>query len=182
MISDVILRALDIAAISHEQGYRKNPEERIPYIVHPAAVGMMLLEAGFDDEVVAAGILHDCLEDTALTFDELRRVFGARVAELVAASSESDKSLPWEERKEAYIRHLAHAPVEVRAISACDKIHNMKSILQSLRAGCDVWAVFKRGRDAQLARFERMLPLFAESPGGALAEEYAQTLEALRST
>jgi (p)ppGpp synthase/HD superfamily hydrolase len=120
-------------------------------------VGLILERAGFSEDVVAAGVLHDVLEDTRVTIEDLRAEFGQRVAELVNEVSEQDKSLPWEERKARYLEHLEGGSEEAKAITAADKIHNINSIILSLERGADIWNAFKRGREAQLDRFNRLL-------------------------
>ena len=90
--------AIKVAAEAHRDQLRKGSDT--PYIVHPLAVGMILRQAGFSEEVVAAGILHDVIEDTSVTYNEIREKFNGRIAELVKSCSEPDRSLPWEQRKQ----------------------------------------------------------------------------------
>jgi (p)ppGpp synthase/HD superfamily hydrolase len=141
-------RALEVAAVAHAGQVRKGTQ--IPYISHPCAVAIMLAQAGCSDETIAAGILHDTVEDTQLTISEIEREFGPAVASIVAGCSEPDKSLPWEERKRHTIEYLRDAPQEVRIVSCADKLHNVRSILTEYgRHGDEVWSRFKRGRAAQ---------------------------------
>ncbi|MFS0576805.1 HD domain-containing protein [Sporosarcina sp. 179-K 3D1 HS] len=93
---NIIERAFQFALQKHEGQYCKGTD--IPYITHPFAVAMILKHHRCRDEVVAAGLLHDTLEDTDTTELELLKLFGSDVLELVQAASESDKSLPWEHR------------------------------------------------------------------------------------
>lgn len=140
--------ALTFAAFAHRHQTRKGTE--IPYIVHPYAVGLKLQRAGCTDEVVAAGILHDVIEDTPVTIENLRMEFGARVAEIVAQCSEPDRSLPWEKRKEHTITFLRTAPFEVKLVAAADKLDNLRGIMaEHDKIGEQVWARFKRGREQQ---------------------------------
>jgi (p)ppGpp synthase/HD superfamily hydrolase len=144
----IIDHALQIAAIAHEGQYRKNT--KIPYIVHPVAVGMILQEAGYSEEMVAAGILHDTIEDTELTIADIEREFGTEIAAIVAGCSEPDKSLSWEERKEHTIEFLKTAPVEIRVVACADKLHNVKSIrTDEEQNGDTVWTRFRRGKVQQ---------------------------------
>ncbi|MEH6954826.1 HD domain-containing protein [Neobacillus drentensis] len=106
----IIQKAINFAAIAHKNQYRKSTD--IPYITHPFAVGMILQEAKCTDAVVAAGILHDTIEDTPTTFEELTEQFGAQIANLVLAASEHDKSLPWSVRKQHTIDSLKDANLE----------------------------------------------------------------------
>lgn len=145
---DLIEKALQIASMTHENQYRKR--SRIPYITHPVAVGMILMKEGYDEEMIAAGILHDTVEDTALSLSDIENLFGPRIAEIVKGCSEPDKSLSWEERKKHTIEYLKTAPPEIRAVACADKLHNIRSIIADYEVvGDKVWEKFKRGRDKQ---------------------------------
>src|SRR5690242_11521209 len=91
--------AFDWAAVWHKDQHRKYPGVLVPYMSHVAGVAAILSRHGFDEPVVAAGALHDVMEDCGVGHDELAHRFGAVVADLVRHVSEQDKSLPWEERK-----------------------------------------------------------------------------------
>ena len=118
--------------------------------MHPAAVGMLLLEHGADDDVVIAGILHDVTEDTEVDEALLEREFGVKVARLVADTSESDKSLSWRERKEHTLVHLETASSDVKLIAAADKLHNVQSIqLDVATLGDAVWQRFNASKKDQ---------------------------------
>ncbi|HEX8218080.1 MAG TPA: HD domain-containing protein [Chloroflexia bacterium] len=144
----MINRAIELAARAHQGQVRKGTD--IPYIAHPFAVGMSLARAGCDDEVVAAGILHDTVEDTTVTLEELRAQFGARVAAIVEGCTEPDRWKSWEERKEHTLAYLPTAPRDVRLVSLADKLHNARSILADFGAsGEGAWSRFKRGRGQQ---------------------------------
>ncbi|MBS2031681.1 MAG: bifunctional (p)ppGpp synthetase/guanosine-3',5'-bis(diphosphate) 3'-pyrophosphohydrolase [Deltaproteobacteria bacterium] len=177
----LVHRALDFAAIAHRTQLRKSPEAQIPYVSHCAGVALLLARHGLADEVVAAGALHDTLEDTEVTAQELEKAFGARVLFLVESCSEPDKSLPWEERKARYIAHLRVADPDARAISAADKLHNMQSMINAKRAGFDPFAQMKRGRDLQLDRFHRFVEALADGWSHPLVDEVRATLRELES-
>lgn len=171
--------ALDRAAVWHADQKRKYPDAAVPYMSHVAGVAAILSRHGFDEEVVAAGALHDVMEDCGVSFDELASTFGARVAELVRHVSEEDKSLSWEERKRAYVEHFAHEPWEAQAITLADKIDNFQSIVVCARVFGDPWPMFKRGRDAQLGRFRELLARARALPAHALVDEFAAALDAV---
>lgn len=140
--------AIEVAAKAHVGQVRKAMD--VPYISHPYTVGMMLARAGMPDYMVAAGILHDTVEDTPLTLDYIRQTFGERVASIVEGCSEPDKSFSWEERKEHTIRYLATAPWDVRVVACADKLHNLRTIAaEHAKTGERVWDRFKRGRKEQ---------------------------------
>ncbi len=123
---NLIDQAIQFTAIAHKNSTRKSTN--IPYIPHPFAVGMFLQKANCKEEVVAAGILHDVVEDTPVTYEEFAEQFGAKIAKLVAAASKKDKNLPWEARKRHTIEQLKTASLEEIQITAADKLHNIQSI------------------------------------------------------
>jgi len=141
-------QAIETALKYHAGGRRKGTN--VPYAVHPLAVGIILAAAGCSGEVIAAGILHDTLEDTSLTANEIRESFGHEVASLVAACTEPDKSLPWETRKEHTLASMEKAPLEARLIVCADKLHNIRTIAQDRKeVGERVWRRFNRGKSDQ---------------------------------
>ena len=103
----MINNAIDVAMRAHQNQFRKGTA--IPYVTHPLAVGIILAKAGCADEVIVAGILHDTVEDTPMTLDNLRDLFGEKVADIVKGASEPDKSLPWEDRKRHTLNFLKTA-------------------------------------------------------------------------
>jgi (p)ppGpp synthase/HD superfamily hydrolase len=166
----IIERALQLASRAHEGQYRKTTD--IPYIAHPAAVGMMLMKAGYEDELVAAGILHDTVEDTEVTMDEIKALFGERIAGIVEGCSEPDKSLSWEERKEHTIEFLKTAPEEVRVVSCADKLHNIRSISENYsKIGDAVWNRFNRGKEQQEWYYRSLVTSLGSQSSFSLLEQ-----------
>jgi len=160
---NMIDRALEVAAVAHSRQVRKGMN--VPYIAHPAAVGIMLAQAGCSEEVIAAGILHDTVEDTYVTLDDIERDFGPEVAAIVAGCSEPDKSLPWEERKRHTLEYLRHAPWDIRVVSCADKLHNARATLSEYeRYGEDVWTRFKRGRAEQEWYYRSLVDVLCNNP------------------
>lgn len=144
----IVERAIIFAAKAHEGQMRKLTD--IPYITHPFTVGMLLQKSKCSDEVIVAGILHDTLEDTPTTYEELTELFGDYIANLVVAASEPDKSLPWEDRKQHTIDRLKDASLEEIQIITADKLHNLRSIRVDLEVdGEKIWERFNRGKSAQ---------------------------------
>jgi len=176
----LLKRALDQAAVWHRDQRRKYPGADVPYMSHLAGVAIILARHGFDEEVQAAGALHDSIEDAGVRHEDLVALFGERVADLVRHNTELDKSLPWEERKRRYLEHFSEKPWEAQAISLADKIDNFESILVCATHHGDPWRMFKRGRDAQLARFDALAERARELPPHPLIDEYLSALEALR--
>ncbi len=168
--------AFDWAAVWHKDQQRKYPGAQVPYMSHVAGVAAILSRHGFGEEVVAAGALHDVLEDCGVSYDDLAAKFGTNVAELVRHVSEEDKSLSWEERKKRYLEHFAHKPWEAQAITLADKIDNFQSIVVCARVFGDPWAMFKRGKDAQVERFRALHDAARRLAPHPIIDEYARAL------
>ena len=175
----LVKRALDRAAVWHRDQLRKYPGVAVPYVSHLAGVTIVLARHGFDDEVIAAGALHDAVEDTNVTLAEIESAFGTRVAELVAAVSELDKRLSWEERKADYLARFPGKPWAAQAITLADKIDNLQSILVCAREHGDPWAQFKRGRAQQLERFAELRAAALRLPAHPLIDEFVEVLDAV---
>lgn len=126
-----ITRALDFAARKHVDHRRKGLAAE-PYINHLAEVALLLAEAtgGKDTELVMAGLLHDCIEDQGVTFEELAELFGADVAGLVAEVTD-DKSLEKAERKRLQIAHAPHQSQRAKLLKIADKTSNLLSMKTS---------------------------------------------------
>lgn len=144
-----LYRAISFAERAHRGQFRKGTQK--PYFTHPVAVGMMVLAHGYGIEAAVVGLLHDVIEDTPADRDEVEEAFGPAIARAVVDLSEVDKTLPWEERKRAYVAHLADAAELALPACAADKIHNLRSMLWDLEEARveglspdDVWRRFKR--------------------------------------
>jgi (p)ppGpp synthase/HD superfamily hydrolase len=113
-------------------------------------VAAIVSHAGLDETVVAAAILHDVIEDTDTTIDDLRESFSQEVCELVAAATEVDRSASWEARKSRVIGELGARSTESLCLVCADKIDNLESLAEQLRyQGEDAWRRFSRGREKQ---------------------------------
>ena len=170
-MDDILFDAIEFAVHVHRGHFRKST--RIPYIFHPLNVGRILLESGCSVVVVAAGILHDTLEDTPIVFEDIRAKFGEEVANLVSLASEPDKSDTWENRKGHTLMSLESASEEVLLISLADKLDNIRSIHRALeRDGDAVWSRFRRPKNAQAWYYRNLVDVFqrrvTEEPGLSL--------------
>jgi (p)ppGpp synthase/HD superfamily hydrolase len=159
-MSDAILfDAIEFATNAHKGQLRKG--SRLPYIYHPLAVGRILLEAGYETDIVIGGILHDTVEDTQVTIEEIASLFGERVAALVAGASEKNKADTWENRKRETIEKLDTADLGVCAVSCADKLDNIRSIRADIDViGEEVWKRFKRSKESQKWYYTRLVPVF----------------------
>ena len=131
MSNQLILKAARFAAYKHRNQRRKD-EERTPYINHPISVAKIISEIGKieDPEVLAAALLHDTLEDTDTTEDELIDKFGERVCSLVQEVTD-DKTLPKLERKQRQIDHAKEISGDAAIIKLGDKIANITDIINT---------------------------------------------------
>ncbi len=126
-----IKRAIQFAARKHH-GQMRREAEPLPYITHLFSTALLVAEDGASDDVVAAALLHDTLEDTSTTRDEIVAAFNEHVAELVEAVSEK-KGLEWKERKTDYLANLETAPDEAVLIAIADKIDNIESKIETFQ-------------------------------------------------
>jgi guanosine-3',5'-bis(diphosphate) 3'-pyrophosphohydrolase len=125
----LLLRALAFAADKHRHQRRKDAEAS-PYINHPIALANVLVEEGGveDIEVLCAALLHDTIEDTDTTHEELVNAFGSRIAHIVAEVTD-DKNLKSEERKRLQIEHAPKLSVEAKLVKLADKTCNLRDIV-----------------------------------------------------
>lgn len=138
---DKIEYAIYYATKAHQGQKRK--QENIDMIFHPFTVGMILQRNGCEENIVVAGILHDVVEDTKYTFEDIEKEFGKEVKDYVYDASEPDKTLPWIERKKHTIEQIRNAPLGSKLIVACDKISNLEDSLANIE---------KYGEDKVLSR------------------------------
>lgn len=179
-----LARAFDFAARKHRDQRRKGAAGE-PYVNHPAEVARLLAEAtrGEDPACVLAGLLHDTIEDTETTREELVREFGEEVAALVAEVTD-DKSLPKAERKRLQVEKAPAKSPRAKRIKLADKTSNLRSIVTSppadwsaqrkreylewaerVVAGCrGVDATLEAGFDAALDRARSALGLESSGP------------------
>lgn len=161
LCSPLIERAFRIAAKAHRHHHRKGSD--LPYITHPAHAAMILLRAGIhDDEIIAAALLHDVVEDTDHTLEALAAEFPPKVVQLVTALTErkldhDGRHRSWQERKDEHLRHVAAEPWEARAIVLADKLHNLGSMLVDLDNGEEIWSRFNASPEKILWYHQAMI-------------------------
>lgn len=137
----LILRAACFAAMKHKDQRRKDADSS-PYINHPLGLARVLAEEGgiTDPATLCAALLHDTIEDTDTTPEELEREFGAEVCALVLEVTD-DKSLPKAERKLAQVEHAAHISDKAKRIKLADKICNLRDVANAPPAN---WTLVRR--------------------------------------
>jgi len=136
-----VLQAMHFAAQKH-RGQRRKDDSQSPYINHPILVALQLAEIAevTDPDILAGAILHDTLEDTDTTAEELETQFGARVRSFVEAVTD-DKSLPKQQRKQLQIDHAPSLSMGAALIKISDKIANLKDLMNSPPQG---WSLERR--------------------------------------
>ena len=124
----LILRAATFAALKHRNQRRKDADAS-PYINHPLGLALVLAEEGgvTDCATICAALLHDTIEDTDTTPQELDQAFGAEILDIVLEVTD-DKSLPKGERKLAHIEHSAHISDKAKRVKLADKICNLRDV------------------------------------------------------
>lgn len=127
---NLIIQALRFAATQHAGQVRKD-RSRTPYINHPIHIMSILTEAGLDDaSLLAAAALHDTVEDTNATIEQIEALFGTEVATLVAGVTD-DKDLKKVQRKQQQIEHMPHLPAKAQWLKIADKTANLEDLLKS---------------------------------------------------
>lgn len=141
-------KAIEFATKVHADQFRKGTD--IPYILHPLEAATIVGTMTTDDEIIAGAVLHDVVEDTDTTVEELSELFGERVAKLVAAESEDKREnlsadVTWKIRKQETLDHLIDAPIEVKMITLGDKLSNMRAIHRDYNViGDNLWQRFNQ--------------------------------------
>lgn len=163
--------AFALASAVHATQVRK--QTTVPYLAHLMSVAALVLEHGGGEDAAIAGLLHDAVEDSpdgAAMAARIREQFGDHVADTVLACSDAiaapgQPKAPWPERKRAYIGRLAQETnPDTLLVSACDKLHNARSIVADLRAhGSATWQRFQQqDPDAQLWYFDSLVSIYRE--------------------
>ncbi len=124
---NILKQAKDFAIKAHHGQYRKTEKDK-PMIIHPINVAEILKEYGFDDNVIAAGYLHDVVEDTKYTIEDIKQNFNEDIASLVEGASEPDKTLSWKERKTHTIESVSKLDLRHKAVIVADKINNLEDL------------------------------------------------------
>lgn len=150
--TDLLDRAIIFAVKAHHNTERRG--KGFPYIVHPMEAVEIVATITPDQQLLAAAALHDTIEDTDITVDDIRREFGDRIAELVHAESDQlngevfdaqtgDEEATWHARKQAAIERLRNASHEAKIVAMGDKLSNMRAIARDYAVkGDELWKIF----------------------------------------
>ncbi|HYJ22270.1 MAG TPA: HD domain-containing protein [Solirubrobacterales bacterium] len=129
--SELIGKALETAEAAHA-GQTRNGSGGMAYIHHPVAVAELLAAHGFDESTVAAALLHDVVEDSDASVEDIAARFGREVGDLVAALTEDESIEPFERRKDEHRRHVEETGGDALAIYAADKLSNIRVLRRAL--------------------------------------------------
>ncbi len=133
MYSYRIELAIRAAAVLHKDQLRKGSMP-FPYITHVVATAFTLMDYTQDEDTIIAALLHDTLEDTDYTIDELQEDFGGKVREIVEVLTEprsnKERKLTFRESKKSYADQLKKGPMEAVLVAAADKIHNLRTMVE----------------------------------------------------
>jgi len=126
-----IIKAVNFAAIKHKKQKRKDGEGT-PYINHPIGVANFIIEIGkvHDLATIQAALLHDTVEDTETSFEEIEKEFGIEVKGIVAEVTDN-KSLPKNQRKKLQVEHAPHKSMKAKIVKLSDKLYNLRDLLTS---------------------------------------------------
>lgn len=173
-------KAIEFAVKAHANSERRG--KGFPYVIHPLEAMSIVASMTPDQELLAAAALHDTVEDTGVTVDDLRREFGDRVARLVEAESDvfveglSDEA-SWHDRKKAAIDRLAAAPYEAKMVAMGDKLSNMRAIWRDYQEkGDELWKIFHAKDKADHEWHYRGLAASLSELSGTFAYQEFQSL------
>ena len=172
--SNIIEKAIRISVEAHKNQTRKGDD--LPYIIHPVMVALKLVKHNFQDNVIAAALTHDVLEDTNYPEEKLRKELGDEVLEIIKAVT-NDDSLPWEEKKKKYVESVRNSSEGAKAVAVADKIHNLESLLIAYEEqGQTLWTRFNRGKEQKIWFENEVLKMLKETWQHHLIEEYEYLL------
>ena len=183
MLGERFDQALLLASQLHRTQVRK--ESGVPYVAHLLAVAALAIEHGADEDQAIAALLHDAVEDQGgqPTARRIRDQFGDRVHGLVWALTDTDvvPKPPWRARKETYLAHLRQAHADALLVSAADKVHNARCIVEDhAEVGAKLWSRFSGGRDGTLWYYRELAGIFKDRGPRRLSALLAELAAAMQ--
>ncbi len=184
VLTPKIRQAIERAVMLHDGQGRKT--DGLPYISHPFIVAWTVAQTTDDDDVIAAALLHDVLEDVAgYSADEMTAEFGGRVTSIVQELTEDkdpaieeDQRATWQDRKDRYLAGLEEDSRGALAICAADKLHNLTTMLDAIEArGMSVLKSFNAPPERQLWFYGEIVRLLKDRLGGPLVSELEKQYE-----
>lgn len=170
-----IEKAIQKASLLHQNQLRKG--QPFPYLSHLFSVAIILFEFTNDEDIIVAGILHDTLEDTSYTADELEKDFGLKVKEIVLGVSEEKTrdgvKIDWLERKQKYLERLKNDSFGSLMVCAADKIHNLMSLMNDYKIrGEEIWQNFNAVKEKKIWYYGETLKAIREKLDNSIIGEY----------
>jgi len=186
MMTERFVEAVKLAVHLHRDQVRKG--NNVPYVSHLLRVAGLALEFGADEDTAIAAMLHDAVEDQGglPTAQLIREQFGERVERFVLGCSDSvtgtgQPKRPWRERKEAMIASIKDLEPETRLIIACDKLDNLRSLVDEYpKSGPEFWKRFSGGCEGTLWYYRSMIDALHNAGGCPILEELEFTLARLK--
>jgi GTP diphosphokinase / guanosine-3',5'-bis(diphosphate) 3'-diphosphatase len=175
--SPTIKKALYFAAEMHDGQYRKGG--KVPFIVHPVLVAMCLSEYMHEEDIIAAALLHDTVEDCDVSIDDLKEEFNDSIAKLVVEVSlfKEEGVADWIVDKKNYLNKIRNASDSALTIVACDKMLNMKGYFDALKAGNEATRLFRGSPDQYRWYYTEIGNILTESLGNhPIVREYHSIL------
>lgn len=178
--TDALLMANELHASQKRKG------TNIPYISHLMAVASLVLEHGGTEDQAIAALLHDAVEDQGgiATLDKIREKFGEPVALIVQQCTDShvEPKPPWKPRKEQYIAEIEHKSSATRLVSAADKLHNARAILNDYRAiGEPLWDRFTGKKEGTLWYYRSLVEAFELHEGSGITAELRRVVDEIHA-
>lgn len=181
MNTDFFDKAVKFAIDAHRGGERKG--KGYPYILHPMEAAIVVSSLTSDPEMLAAAMLHDTVEDTPVTIEQIRQEFGDRVASLVHhETSPLPHDAPWRDRKRAQADQITSAPRDSKIVALGDKLSNLRAIVADYhQLGDTLWQRFKapNGKEDILWYYTILADALKDLAGTPPYEEYQELLKQL---
>lgn len=177
---ELIDYAIYYATRAHN-GQKRKSDKNVDMIFHPYTVAMMIQRAGGSNEAVIAGLLHDVVEDTPYSLEDIRNEFGDKIAFVVSEVSEK-KELEWEERKQEAINRIKTASIDGKLVECADKISNLETMYNLYgEIGEEIWNSFKRPKEKQKWYYTEMYNAVIQNTNekNILFDRYKKILEKL---
>lgn len=177
---ELIDYAIYFATKAHN-GQKRKSDKEVDMIFHPYTVAMIIQRAGGSDNAVIAGLLHDVVEDTKYTLEDIINEFGEDIANIVSEVSEK-KELEWDERKQEAIDRIKTASLDGKLVECADKVSNLETMYNLYEEiGDEIWNSFKRPKEKQKWYYTEMYKAVIENTTeeNILFDRYKKILEKL---
>lgn len=184
-----IQKAINFASRLH-RGQSRKDDASMPAVSHAFSVGWILSEYTDDENVIAAGMLHDVLEDVKnYRFDDLKNDFGEEVAKIVKEVSEdkdpnieTDEKALWQERKDGYLKNLENDSFEGMMVCAADKIHNMHCLIKAYKEqGEELWGKFNAPADRKIWYYEEVAKILNDKLDNPIVSVLNMEIEKMKA-